>query len=175
MIVCYWQWGEQCRHQQYATSALSLDMAGKFLPSAVKSSYKPSWQKQVSARVLPNETNLMQQYHRQTHTLFLQNRFKQNTYVNFHNLTRILTSQSEMQFSFLLTHTLNNSGCGWECTAVLQCLSCKIYTRNSVIVREMIPLYYNFGFHRFKPHVCQEQVFTSRNPTLSEDKNQISL
>jgi len=42
MIVCYWQWGEQCRHQQYATSALSQDMAGKFLPSAVKSRYKLS-------------------------------------------------------------------------------------------------------------------------------------
>jgi len=51
-------------------------------------------------------------------------------YVNFHNL--ILASQ--MQFSFVLMHILNNRWCRWECICVLRCFSCKIYTGNPVIM-----------------------------------------
>jgi len=35
-----------------------------------------------------------------------------------------------MQFSFVLMHILNNSWCHWECTDILQCLSCKIYGKS---------------------------------------------
>jgi len=48
---------------------------------------------------------------------------------------------SQMQFSFVLMHILNNSWCDSECTGVLRYLFCNIYTRNLVIVRETISLY----------------------------------
>jgi len=43
--------------------------------------------------------------------------------VNFHHLTLA----SQIQFSFVLMDSLNNS---WKCTGVLQCLYSKIYTGN---------------------------------------------
>jgi len=39
------------------------------------------------------------------------------SYVNFH----------KVWFSFVLVRILDNSCCHWECTDVLQCLSCKMH------------------------------------------------
>jgi len=36
---------------------------------------------------------------------------------------------SQMQFSFVLMHILNNSWCDWECTGVLWCSSYKIHRK----------------------------------------------
>jgi len=58
-------------------------------------------------------------------------------YVNFHKL--ILASQ--MQFSFVLMHILNDSWCGPECTEEYYSVCLVRYTENLVIVRETIPLY----------------------------------
>jgi len=57
-------------------------------------------------------------------------------YVNFHSLILISWPQYNFHLCWMLMHILNNSWCDWECTGVLQCLSCNIHRKSCYCGRD---------------------------------------
>jgi len=74
-----------------------------------------------------------------------------------------------VQFSFVLMRILKNSWCDWECTGVLQCLSCKIHgksccrNKDDTFVLVMAALRSRCGHYIFVLFLSSSFFFSSPN------------